>query len=118
MMWEESHNLQGHRSEGTSLVQDLASHGYVVVTVDHVHDAFAVELPAGRLEGSFIPDPSTDEIRVTSEIVVSRVADVRFVLDQLRYWTARSTSRSRTSPPWYRRSRRSSARGRNGSTRG
>jgi hypothetical protein len=43
-----SHGLQGDRAEATALVEDLASHGYVVVTIDHIHDADAVELPDGR----------------------------------------------------------------------
>ncbi|AOS61000.1 Alpha/beta hydrolase family protein [Actinoalloteichus hymeniacidonis] len=37
------------RSMGTSLVQDLASHGYVVVTVDHTYNAGQVEFPDGRV---------------------------------------------------------------------
>ncbi|OKI65506.1 alpha/beta hydrolase family protein [Micromonospora sp. CB01531] len=43
-----SHGNDGHRSEATIVVQELASHGYVVVTVDHTYDAFS-EFPDGRL---------------------------------------------------------------------
>ncbi|TCO49702.1 alpha/beta hydrolase family protein [Actinocrispum wychmicini] len=79
-----SHGLGGNRAEGTALVEDLASHGYVVVTIDHVHDADVVEFPDGRVETSAMP-PLTDdnEIQVTTKAIESRVADVRFVLDQL-----------------------------------
>lgn len=72
------------RSGTTALVEDLASHGYVVVTIDHVHDAAVVELPDGRVETSAIP-PLTDdnEQALTTKVIESRVADVRFVLDQL-----------------------------------
>ena len=79
-----SHSLGGERWETTSLVEDLASRGYVVVTIDHVHDAGVVELPGGRVETAAIPDPvGPNEIPVTTKAVRSRVADVRFVLDQL-----------------------------------
>ncbi|HEV7709311.1 MAG TPA: acetylhydrolase [Asanoa sp.] len=68
-----SHGAGGHRSEATIVVQELASHGYVVVTVDHTYDAFT-EFPGGRLsvdrdDVSFTPWDST--------------ADIRFVLDRV-----------------------------------
>ena len=50
-----SHSLQGDREEATALVEDLASHGYVVVTIDHIHDADVVELPDGHVETSALP---------------------------------------------------------------
>ena len=79
-----SHGLGGERSETTSLVEDLASRGYVVVTIDHIHDAGVVELPDGRVEASAVPQlTGAAETQVTTKEIVSRVADVRFVLDQL-----------------------------------
>jgi dienelactone hydrolase len=68
-----SHGAGGTRSEATIVVQELASHGYVVVTVDHSYDAFT-EFPGGRLsvdrdDVSFTPWDST--------------ADIRFVLDRV-----------------------------------
>ena len=42
-----SHGAGGHRSEATIVVQELASHGYIVVTVDHPDDSFS-EFPDGR----------------------------------------------------------------------
>jgi dienelactone hydrolase len=75
-----SHSLQGDREEATALVEDLASHGYVVVTIDHIHDADVVELPDGQVETSALPG---DDIQETTKAIESRVADVRFVLDQL-----------------------------------
>jgi hypothetical protein len=47
-----SHGAHDHRSDTTIVVQELASHGYVVVTVDHTYDAFS-EFPGGRLS---LPD--------------------------------------------------------------
>ena len=79
-----SHSLGGERFETTSLVEDLASHGYVVVTIDHVHDADVVVLPDGRVASCAVPEPTADaDTPATTKEIVSRVADVRFVLDQL-----------------------------------
>jgi predicted dienelactone hydrolase len=79
-----SHSLGGERTETTSLVEDLASHGYVVVTIDHVHDADVVVLPDGSVETCAVPPPTADkDTPTTTKEIVSRVADVRFVLDQL-----------------------------------
>ncbi|GAA2773879.1 acetylhydrolase [Kitasatospora cinereorecta] len=43
-----SHGSGSHRGDHTVVVQELASHGYVVVTVDHTYDAFT-EFPDGRV---------------------------------------------------------------------
>jgi hypothetical protein len=65
-------------------VEDLASRGYLVVTIDHVHDAGVVELPGGRLETYAVtPFTSDTELEVTTKEINSRVADVRFVLGRL-----------------------------------
>jgi dienelactone hydrolase len=66
-----SHGAGGHRSETTIVVQELASHGYVVVTVDHTYDAYT-EFPGGRLS---VPP---DDVPVTPW---DHTADIRFVLD-------------------------------------
>ncbi|MCW3819393.1 hydrolase [Micromonospora sp. DR5-3] len=67
------------RAEGTTLVEDLASHGYVVLTIDHTYDAGQVEFPGGRVE----PDrPNLDPDGLYSALKV-RIADTRFVLDTL-----------------------------------
>jgi dienelactone hydrolase len=79
-----SHSLGGERTETTCLVEDLASHGYVVVTIDHVHDADVVVLPDGGVEICAVPPPTSDgPTPATTKEIVSRVADVRFILDQL-----------------------------------
>ncbi|WP_229713479.1 alpha/beta hydrolase family protein [Streptomyces fuscichromogenes] len=43
-----SHGSGSHRGDHTIMVQELASHGYVVVTVDHTYDTFT-EFPDGRV---------------------------------------------------------------------
>lgn len=43
-----AHGSGSHRGDHTIMVQELASHGYAVVTVDHTHDTFT-EFPDGRV---------------------------------------------------------------------
>ncbi|MGW1894705.1 alpha/beta hydrolase family protein, partial [Streptomyces sp. NPDC002004] len=43
-----SHGSGTHRGDHTVMVQELASHGYAVVTVDHTYDTFT-EFPDGRV---------------------------------------------------------------------
>ncbi|MFE7116074.1 alpha/beta hydrolase family protein [Streptomyces sp. NPDC057654] len=79
-----SHGLRGWRTEATALVEDLAGHGYVVVSIDHTHDALAVEFPDGRVETAAIPEfTDANEVELTIKAVDARVADTRFVLGQL-----------------------------------
>ncbi|MEU4644360.1 acetylhydrolase [Micromonospora sp. NPDC023814] len=70
-----SHGNDGHRAEATIVVQELASHGYVVVTVDHTYDGFS-EFPDGRLtvpeDLSFTPWDSSHDIR----FVLDRIEDL------------------------------------------
>ncbi|MGW2156863.1 alpha/beta hydrolase family protein [Nonomuraea sp. NPDC001699] len=69
------------REFGTSLVEDLASHGYVVVTIGHTHEAQIIEFPGRRLELSRQPaKPTDDDYALALQV---RQADTRFVLDAL-----------------------------------
>jgi predicted dienelactone hydrolase len=70
-----------HRAEGTVLVGELVSRGYVVVTVDHTYEAPAVEFPGGRLETHRLPDLAPTELN--RALIRTRVQDIRFVLGQL-----------------------------------
>jgi len=58
------------------LVEDLASHGYVVVAIDHPHDASIVEFPDGHV---VVPSSQMDIMAALSV----RIADTRFVLTEL-----------------------------------
>ncbi len=71
----------GDRTFSTVLVEELASHGYIVVAIDHTHDSGEVEFPDGRVETVAFPDPVTDA--VIEQALAVRVADSQFVLDQL-----------------------------------
>ncbi|PTM84270.1 platelet-activating factor acetylhydrolase isoform II [Streptomyces sp. VMFN-G11Ma] len=73
-----STGLHSDRSMGTALAQDLASRGYLVVTVDHTHDANEVQFPGSRLEVNRMPagSHSSDTLKV-------RAADIKFVINAL-----------------------------------
>lgn len=73
------------RTSSTALVEELAGRGYIVVTVDHTHDARFVEFPDGRIETQVLPPPGgpDDEDAVIAKALATRVADIRFTLDQL-----------------------------------
>lgn len=66
------------RTLGTVLVEELASHGYVVVSMDHTYEASEVEFPDGRLAVDRRPEGTTRG--ACTEV---RVADARFVLDTI-----------------------------------
>jgi predicted dienelactone hydrolase len=64
----------------TAQVEELASQGYIVVTMDHTHEA-PVEFPGGRLvPGVANTSPGPD---VYAAAIATRTADARFVLDQV-----------------------------------
>ncbi|MGY0232105.1 alpha/beta hydrolase family protein [Longispora urticae] len=73
------------RTSSTALVEDLASRGYVVVTIDHPHDAKVVEFPGGRLARQALPVPTdpADMDRIVAKALAVRVTDTRFTLDRL-----------------------------------
>jgi predicted dienelactone hydrolase len=68
------------RTIDTALVEDLTSHGYIVVTIDHTYDSGEVEFPDGQVVVSTLP-PDSDQ--VNTEATAVRVADTKFVLGQL-----------------------------------
>lgn len=79
------------RTLGTTLTDELASHGYVVVAIDHTYDASAVEFPGERVETTLLPQEFERAQKEGPEAVVAlmrktcavRVADTRFVLDEV-----------------------------------
>jgi predicted dienelactone hydrolase len=70
-----SHGAHDHRADTTVIVQELASHGYGVVTVDHTNDAFT-EFPGGR-----VSVPSEDPRYTMGP--QDFADDILFVLDHL-----------------------------------
>ena len=77
------------RTIGTGLAEELASHGYVVVTIDHPGDTSEVEFPGGRWRTiQELPgDPRTNP-PLFRTMMDTRVADTRFVLDELEVLAA------------------------------
>lgn len=77
------------REWNTELVEELASRGYVVVTIDHTYEASAVQFPDGRVADSVIPAQFTEAQKthtvpkLLEKLLDVRVADTRFVLDEL-----------------------------------
>ncbi|CAM3774723.1 lipase [Kibdelosporangium persicum] len=67
----------GPRAVGTALVQELASRGYVVVTIDHTFET-TVEFPGGRVE-----HPVEIPAEQMAKALRARGDDTRFVLDEL-----------------------------------
>lgn len=71
------------RTIGTSLAEDLASHGYVVIIMDHPGEASEVEFPGGRLRTIELPPEVRTDPVLARKMMTTRFADVKFVLDQL-----------------------------------
>ncbi|MEU7041476.1 esterase [Streptomyces varsoviensis] len=82
-----SAGLGDPRTWNTGLVEELASRGYVVVTIDHTYEASEVEFPGGKLAASVFPGllqrPDLDVGALLRTSMKTRVADTRFVLDRL-----------------------------------
>lgn len=75
-----SHGFGDSRSLSTALLEELASHGYLVVSMDHPYESTAVDLPDGRMLRKNFPDRETQTYR---EAISVRTSDTRFVLDSL-----------------------------------
>ncbi|MFE2042824.1 alpha/beta hydrolase family protein [Streptomyces sp. NPDC059477] len=76
----------GTRALGTTLVEELAAHGYVVITVDSTYEADQVEFPGGRVERAVpLPDELTPEViaALLAKHSRARLADAGFVLGRI-----------------------------------
>ncbi|MFD3576553.1 alpha/beta hydrolase family protein [Streptomyces sp. NPDC058644] len=78
------------RTWGTSVVEELASHGYVVVTIDHTYEAPGVQFPDGSVKGDAPLLKAFEEAQrneavpaLLKRVLDIRVADSKFVLDRL-----------------------------------
>ena len=80
-----SHGYYGSRFYCSALCEELASHGYVVIAIDHTYDCGITQFPYGKIvswKSLTDANQDTDEFYATfrSRITV-RVEDIRFVLD-------------------------------------
>ncbi|MFJ7216109.1 alpha/beta hydrolase family protein [Amycolatopsis sp. NPDC098790] len=69
------------RAELTSLSEDLASHGYLVVLLDHTYENVATTFPDGRVTGCAACGSYSTEF--WQKLQRGRAKDVSFVLDSL-----------------------------------
>ncbi|MFJ9367057.1 alpha/beta hydrolase family protein [Nocardia sp. NPDC101769] len=68
------------RTLATGAAEELASRGYIVVSIDHTYESLCVEFPDGRLVQN-TPIPASD---TTQQLYLdTRLADSKFVLDTL-----------------------------------
>jgi dienelactone hydrolase len=73
-----SHGFGGHRRQSTFLCTHLASHGYVVVAVDHTGNTMLDVLQAMLAAQAGTPPP--DALAVLGEFVAARPLDVDFAV--------------------------------------
>ncbi|MEV6974940.1 alpha/beta hydrolase [Kitasatospora sp. NPDC093806] len=79
------------RGLGTSLAEDLAGHGAVVVLVDHPGDPAAVEFPdvtpfrADLVRPTVLRGDPRDRPSLWRTLIDTRIADLHFVVDRLRH---------------------------------
>ncbi|MEV8318288.1 hydrolase [Streptomyces sp. NPDC059900] len=77
------------RTWGTSAVEELASHGYVVVTIDHTYESPGVQFPDGSVKDDAPLRKALEATRpsempaLLKKVLDVRVADSKFVLDRL-----------------------------------
>ncbi len=95
-----SHGAYGIKSSNTSTYQELASHGYVVCSIDHPYHAMYTKAPNGSIitaASEFVNDmslinddhyPIEDKMKTIQEMLSLRVEDINFVLDQIEQRTA------------------------------
>ena len=76
-------------SDYTTLAEDLASHGYVVVSFDAPYRTVITAFPDGRVAiraagGDFDRMPSSTTQHLATQLMNGWIADLKFVLDQLQ----------------------------------
>ena len=74
-----SPGLGDMRSDDTALEEDLASDGFVVVAIDHTHEAQWVQFPDGRIVPWSVPYTSSSPYGFTPSLARRRVDDLQFV---------------------------------------
>jgi dienelactone hydrolase len=71
------------RSDDTALEENLASDGFVVVAIDHTHEAQWVQFPDGRIVPWSVPYTSSSPYGSTPAVALRRVEDLQFVAAEL-----------------------------------
>jgi predicted dienelactone hydrolase len=100
-----SHGLTGLPEQNTALMQDLASRGYVVVSLDHAFDAMASVLPDGRAvayngEAYAEQDPPPSRALIAMGARVVKASDPAEIADLLTRMIKAQPLESRLSRFW------------------
>lgn len=87
-----SHGWGGFRAQNTFQMQELASHGYVVVGMEHTYGAVVTVFPDGEVaynEPAALPDgvPQAEYEAAARRLVQQWVGDMAFTLDTLAAWS-------------------------------
>jgi dienelactone hydrolase len=79
-----SPGLNTTRLFGSSIAQELASHGFTTITIDHPYDVDVVEFPDGTVVyGGNVEKPTANSSASVEAALEVRAADVSFILDSL-----------------------------------
>ncbi|GAS83893.1 alpha/beta hydrolase [Paenibacillus amylolyticus] len=86
-----SPGVRSARFQSMTMIEELVSHGYIVVGIDHPYTSAQVTFPDGR-EVSYQADPefatSAELYQYNVEGIGIRAADASFVLDTLTQWNS------------------------------
>jgi predicted dienelactone hydrolase len=91
-----SHGWSGFRQQDTSLMQELASQGYVVVSIEHTYSAIVSTFPDGTAaykNPAALPSglPDDEYFAAANKLVHQWVDDIAFTLDALAGMNASDT---------------------------
>ena len=82
-----SHGHRGMKIQNTTQVEELASHGYIVIACDHTYDSGVTVLPDNRVifSRSGLPDGIDEDAgREIREMQINiRSADITFIIDKI-----------------------------------
>lgn len=84
-----SHGLRGLRVQNSVLLRELASHGYVVASIDHTYGNVLTVFPDGRAvfyDGDRIFPEGETTVAAGSRLVNTWATDVRFLLQEADTW--------------------------------
>ena len=88
-----SHGLRGLRTQNARLMEELASHGYVVASADHTYGNVLTVFPEGRVvfydEERVFPE-DVPFVEAGARLVDVWAADVIFVAEQLATWNEKA----------------------------
>lgn len=85
-----SHGLRGLRVQNTSLMQQLASHGYVVAAVDHPYANLLTVFPEERVvfyDHQAVMPPEMTVTQAGTRLIDVWAHDIAFVVQQLAQWS-------------------------------